>query len=261
MLNTTNISEEIYNKNIYFDYQYDQLAGGSKPEKFKDTVNLNFYYIINDNVKSEIFNSVDEFKSDQIKESDMINSIANSEERLILLGSNSNHSNNQYINLFSIIFNRNHPNFSLYLENIKSLIKESLKIISELFQNKNFKVGDYDLVFENNDYHFVKTFELDSDLSSGFINQLKLLYGNKTLSTIMKTKFHSNKDNFQKLFYYFYDSNSESEPIFALSERDFIFSKEGKMLDENYNPNKKIFEEFKSSFHLPIVSFSEIKQF
>ena len=39
--------------------------------------------------------------------------------------------------------------------------------------------------------------------------------------------------------------NSESEPIFALSERDFIFSKEGKMLDENYNPNKKIFEEFK----------------
>tara|TARA_B100001093_G_C26717786_1_gene966422 strand:+ start:154 stop:1203 length:1050 start_codon:yes stop_codon:yes gene_type:complete len=237
---------------------------GSEPEKINESIKLTFDYVISEkSIKSSIYKGESELENKDLKFTDLTNSIANSEERCILLNQfepTDNHNDSQLINLFTIIFNKSHPNFSLYIENIKPFIKKTLKIISESFREISLELDDYDIIYKNDDFHFVKLFKLKSDLSSGFINQIKDIYNNNMLSPIMKTKMHVNKDSFANVFYYFYDSNSEKEPIFSISENDYVFSKGGKILDTNYNPKSKNFTEFKYNVYLPIVSFKDISE-
>lgn len=215
-----NDTKYIKYKKKYFDLlnKLNKQKGGYFPEKIKNPIYLNFNYLLYD---KDLPNQ----KYDDYLNTEKIN------EDLKIFLKNESYENKNKINIFSMIFNQNHPNFKSYLKDFKIFTKSVLEIITKTFMYSKLIKGDkeYDTIIDGDLTYLVKPFYLSEELPSGFLNQILLTYKKTFNSNIVKTKIMKNsEDDTFKNYYYFYDSFSDDKPIFSIDENNYFLSKKGK---------------------------------
>lgn len=214
------MDKQKYLNSIILNKSDNQFGGFDKSIQ---SIKLNFSFILYDK----------EFPNN--KYDDYLNTKKAQEDIMIFLNGLKTREFKNRIELFSFIFNINHPRFKKCLGKFRRFSKKILELISINLEKSIIKNSEsiYDLnIKQDGDLTYVtKEFKLDKDLNSGFLYQIFDIYYKVFYSQINKTK--KNIDASGKVFYYFYDSESDEIPIFLLSENDYLLAKDGKI--DKYN--------------------------